>query len=82
MTQKRRRAKGTFITSKILGCNLTIAKKITKSMLNKGAYEAYETFELIENLLPALNCWIDDGCGYAKIIVGNKNFSDLFWEKV
>lgn len=79
MTQKRRRAKGTFITSKILGCNLTIAKKVTKCMLNNGTYE---TFEVIENLLPALNCWIDDGCGYAKIIVGNKNFSDLFWEKV
>lgn len=79
MTQKKRRAKGTFITSKILKCNLTIAKKITKSMLNKGTYEA---FELIGELLPTLDCWIDTGWGYAKIIVDGRNFSDLFWEKV
>lgn len=79
MTQKKRIAKGTFITSRILKCNLTIAKKVTKCLLNRGTIE---TFDLISDLLPILNCWIDDGCGYAKIIIDNKNFSDLFWEKV
>ena len=79
MTRKKRIAKGMFITSKILNCNLTIAKKVTKCLLNRGTIE---TFDLISDLLPTLNCCIDDGCGYAKIIVDNKNFSDLFWEKV
>lgn len=79
MTQKKRIAKGTFITSRILKCNLTIAKKVTKCLLNRGTIE---TFELIDDLLPTLNCWINYECGYAKIIVNNKNFSDLFWEKV
>ena len=48
-------------------------------MLNNGTYEA---FELIGELLPTLDCWIDTGWGYAKIIVDGRNFSDLFWEKV
>lgn len=84
MTQKKRRAKGMFIISKILNCNLTIAKKITKCLLDKGTIE---TLELIDQMLPDINCYGetveygDDG-SYTVIMVDNTNLSELFWEKV
>ena len=84
MTQKKKRAKGMFIISKILKCNLTIAKKVTKSLLHRGTIE---TLELINKLLPDINCYGetikygDDG-SYTIIMVDNINLSELFWEKV
>ena len=84
MTQKKKRAKGMFVVSKALGCNLTVAKKITKCLLNQGTIE---TLELINQLLPDINCYGetieygDDG-SYTIIKVDNTNLSELFWEKV
>ena len=84
MTQKKRVAKGMFIVSKALGCNLTIAKKITKSLLNQGTLEA---LDLIDQLIPDNNCYGetieygDDG-SYTVIIAGDKNLSKLFWSKI
>ena len=84
MTQKKKRAKGMFIIAKILKCNLTIAKKVTKCLLYKGTIE---TLELINELLPEINCYGetieygDDG-SYTIIKVDNTNLSELFWEKV
>ena len=84
MTRKKRRSKGMFVISKTLNCNLTIAKKITKCLLNNGTIEA---LELIGELLPNINCYGetikygDDG-SYTVIMVDNTNLSELFWEKV
>lgn len=84
MTQKKKRAKGMFLISKVLNCNLTIAKKVTKCLLDKGTIE---TLELINKLLPNVNCYGeaieygDDG-SYTVIMVNNVNLSELFWEKV
>ncbi len=84
MTQKKKRAKGMFIISKVLNCNLTIAKKVTKCLLDKGTIE---TLELIDQLLPDINCYgktieYGDGSSYTVIMVNNVNLSELFWEKV
>ncbi len=83
MTQKKRRAKGMFIISKILNCNLTIAKKVAKSLLDRGTIE---TLELINQILPETNCYgetVGYGDGsYTVIMVNNINLSQLFWEKV